>query len=189
MSRHFLTRLRKLVDRDRPPRQKILIPKNIVRDAELWEKLLLRVSSGISMNRLTIRQPTRLAISDSCPFGIGGFLLSGRAWRIKIPKPSPIYGHSTINNFLEFLEMVINVWIMCIEHVESSECLLAVGDNTSAMGWMFRSSRLHEDCSIYYDAVQITARHIAKIIIASKHCLATQHTKGKENIVAPTSFR
>jgi hypothetical protein len=67
--------------------------------------------------------------------------------------------------------------------VDESECLLTVGDNTSATGWMFRSSQLPED-SVYYDAVQLAARHVATLVIDSEHCLATQHTKGKENIVA-----
>jgi hypothetical protein len=86
-----------------------------------------------------------------------------------------------INNFLEFLDMVVNVWLMCIKHVDESECLLAVGDNTSATGWMFRSSQLPKD-SVDYDAVQLAARHVATLVIDSEHCLATQHTKGEENI-------
>jgi hypothetical protein len=44
------------------------------------------------------------------------------------------------NNFLEFFGMVVNVWLTCLEHPNSSESLLAVGDNTSAIGWLFRSS-------------------------------------------------
>ena len=91
------------------------------------------------MNRITIRQPTRLAVSDSCPFGIGGFQLDGRAWRLRIPEASPIYGQSSANNFLEFLGMVIDVWLMCLAYTERSESLLVVDDNTSAIGWMFRS--------------------------------------------------
>jgi hypothetical protein len=106
---HFLNRLRALVNRDRPQGQQITVSRQVVLDAKLWERFLLKASLGISMNRITIRQPTRLAVSDSCPFGIGGFLLEGRAWRVRVPKTSPIYGNSIFNNFLEFLGMVVNV--------------------------------------------------------------------------------
>jgi hypothetical protein len=135
------------------------------------------------MNRVTVRQPTRLAVSDSCPFGIGGFLLEGRAWRIQIPPSSPIYGQSTANNFLEFLGMVVNVWLMCETFTEQSESLLAIGDNTSAIGWLFRSSRIDHD-SLYYDALQLGARKLATLITDSEHCLASQHIKGDANLVA-----
>jgi hypothetical protein len=109
------------------------------------------------MNRITIRQLTKLAVSNSCPFQIGGFLLDGRAWRVKVPRSSPIYGQSTANNFLEFLGMVVNVWLMCLEHPASSESLLAVGNNASAIGWLFRSSRIDQE-SLCYNGLQLGAR-------------------------------
>jgi hypothetical protein len=151
LARHFLTRFRELIDRNKPQNQQITISRQLGLDTELWERFLRKASQGISMNRITIRQPTKLAVSDSCPFGIGGFLLDGRAWRVRIPKSSPIYGQSIVNNFLEFLGMIVNVWLMCRAFNGRSEALLAVGDNTSAIGWMFRSSRIARD-SLYYDA-------------------------------------
>jgi hypothetical protein len=129
-----------------------------------------------------MRQPSRLAISDSCPFGIGGFLLEGRAWRIRIPESSPIYGRSIFNNFLEFLGMIVNIWLMCLEFTSRSECLLAAGDNTSAIGWLFRSSQIPKE-SLYYDAVQLGARKVAELVTESEHCLASQHIKGEMNVV------
>jgi hypothetical protein len=152
-------------------------------DCGLWGGFLKKASQGISMNRVTVRQPTQLAVSDSCPFKIGGFLLEGRAWRIQIPPSSPIYGQSTANNFLEFLGMVVNVWLMCETFTEQPESLLAIGDNTSAIGWLFRSSRIDHD-SLYYDALQLGARKLATLITDSEHCLASQHIKGDANLVA-----
>ena len=149
---HFLTRLRALVNRRRPQHQQITVPHQAILDVSLWELLLEKASLGISMNRVTIRQPSQLAISDSCPFGIGCFLLEGTAWRVRIPQSSPIYAESTVNNFLEFLGMVVNVWLMCLTFRERSEALLVLGDHTSAIGWLFRSSRLPKD-SIYFEAV------------------------------------
>jgi hypothetical protein len=85
LARHFLNRLRTLVDRDKPQGQQITVSQQVVLDTELWERFLLKASLGISMNRITIRQPAPLAVSDSCPFGIGGFLLEGRARRVRAP--------------------------------------------------------------------------------------------------------
>jgi hypothetical protein len=99
-----------------------------------------------------------------------------------MPKTSPIYGHSTVNNFLEFLGMVVNVWLMCVEFTDCSESLLASGDNTSAIGWLFRSSRVPND-SLYYTAVHMGARKLAMSVIKSEHCLASQHIKGEANVV------
>jgi hypothetical protein len=58
LARHFLTRFRKRIGRDHPPRQQLKIPRQVGQDAELWELLLPKASLGISMNRLTIRQLT-----------------------------------------------------------------------------------------------------------------------------------
>jgi hypothetical protein len=63
------------------------------------------------------------------------------------------------------------------------ECLLAQGDNTLAIGWLYKSGRIAKD-SIYYEALQIAARKLAKIIIDSNHGLASQHILGELNTVA-----
>jgi hypothetical protein len=151
-------------------------------DLKLWLIFLASAHQGISLNKITIRQPSRLSWSDACPHGIGGYLLSGRAWRIRIPARSPLRGLSIFNNLFEFLGMVINIWLECLHDDGSEECLLALGDNTSAIGWLFRSSRL-ETTSIYYAAVQIAARHLATLLLNSTHCLASQHLKGELNLV------
>jgi hypothetical protein len=183
LARHFLTRLRSLIDWNKHQQQQITLSRNALLDCQLWEGFLLKASQGMSMNRITNRQPTKLAVSDSCPFGIGGFLLDGRAWRVKTPQTSPIYGQSTANNFLEFLGMVVNVWLMCLACTEVSEALLAAGDNTSAIGWLYRTSRVAPD-SLCYDGLQMGARKMATLVTESEHCLASQHTKGEANIVA-----
>jgi hypothetical protein len=184
LARHFLTRLRALINHNRPQQQQITVSKHIGLDCELWERFLWKAFQGISMNRITVRQPTRLAVSDSCcPFGIGAFLLEGRAWRVRIPESSPIYGQSTANNFLEFLGMFVNMWLMCLTFTDRSESLLAVGDNTSAIGWLFRSSHISPD-SLYYDSLQLGARKLALLVTGSEHCLASQHIKGETNLVA-----
>jgi hypothetical protein len=144
---------------------------------------LEKASQVMSVNRVTVRQPTRLAASDSCPFRIRVFLSEGRAWRIQIPPSSPIHGESTAINFLQFLGMVVNVWLMCKAFAEQSKSLLAIGDNTSAIGWLFRSGQIAQD-SLHCDALQLGARKLATLIADSKHCLASQHIKGDANLVA-----
>jgi hypothetical protein len=80
--------------------------------------------------------------------------------------------------------MVINIWLECLHNDGSEECLLALGDNTSAIGWLLYSSKL-DGTSIYYDAVQIATWHLATaLLINSSHCLASQHLKWELNIAA-----
>ena len=121
------------------------------------------------MNQLTIRKPSKICWSDSCPFGIGGFLLSGRVWRIRIPDSSPIYGLDIANNVLEFLGMMVPIWLVLLECEETGseqDCILALGDNTSAIGWLYKSGKLPFD-SPYYKAVQLIARKLARLVTGS----------------------
>ena len=86
---------------------------------------------------MTVWKPTRLGFSDSCPFGLGGFSHTGRAWRLLIPSDCAFYGESEINNFLEFLAMVVTIWLIILECAakgSSEDCILALGDNTSGIG-------------------------------------------------------
>jgi hypothetical protein len=72
---------------------------------------------------------------------------------------------------------------MCQTLAEQSESLLAIGDNTCAIGWLFRSGQIDQD-SLCYDALQLGARKLATLIADSVHCLASQHIKGDANLVA-----
>jgi hypothetical protein len=86
---------------------------------------------------MTIRKPTRLGFSDSCPFSLGGFTHKGQVWRILIPPDCAFYGESEINNLLEFLAMVVTIWLIIIECAakgSSEDCILALGNNTSGIG-------------------------------------------------------
>jgi hypothetical protein len=138
------------------------------------------------MNQMTIRKPSKICWSDSCPYGIGGFLLSGRAWRVRIPESSPIYGVDIANSVLELLGMAVTIWLVLIECEETGseeDCILALGDSTSAIGWLYKSGKLLPD-SVYYIPVQLISRKVARLITASTHCLASQHLKGDQNKVS-----
>jgi hypothetical protein len=186
LARHFLGRLRLRLRIRRHKNQQLSLCPDEIEDLDLWTFFLAQAHAGISMNKITIRKPSKICWSDSCPFGIGGFLLSGRAWRIRIPPSSPIYGIDMANNVLEFLGMVVTIWLVLIECAEQGseqDCILGLGDNTSAIGWLFKSSKLPPD-SPYYKPVQLIARKLARLINASTHCLAGQHLKGEQNIVS-----
>jgi hypothetical protein len=186
LARHFLNRLRLRIRQRQHKNQELSLNHEELADLDLWLFFLSKAHNGISLNRVTVRQPSKICWSDSCPYGIGGFLLSGRAWRIRIPRSSPIYGVDMANNVLEFLGMMVTVWLVileCKEQCSEQDCILALGDNTSAIGWLYKSSRLVPG-SPYYEPVQLIARKLARLIIDSTHCLASQHIKGEQNTVS-----
>jgi hypothetical protein len=189
LSRHFLSRFRDRVHRssNRPQgKQKHTLSPDEMKDLVLWKEFLHRANGGISMNRISHRQPSQLGWSDSCPSGLGGFSLNGTAWRLRIPDSSPIFGVATVNNVLEFLALTITLWTIILEcewEGASEECILVLGDSTSAIGWLFRTGHVQKE-SFYYAAVHMIARKIARLIAHSSHCLASQHLKGSLNVVA-----
>ena len=186
LSRHFLNRIQLRLKIRRHKNQALSLTQNEIDDFELWLVFLAQARTGMSMNQTTIRQPTKLCWSDSCPHGIGGFLLSGRAWRTRIPDSSPVCGMDIANNVPEFLGMMVTIWLVLIECAETGslqDCILALGDNTSAIGWLFKSGKL--DCnSPHHKAVQMTAQKLARLVTGSSHCLASQHLKGDKNAVS-----
>ena len=88
-----------------------------------------------------------------------------------------------MNNLLEFIGMAVNIWIECARPDSSQDCILAIGDNTSAIGWLHNTSRLDPSWPAH-KAHLIVARHIASLLINHDCCLGTQHIKGELNVVA-----
>jgi hypothetical protein len=120
---------------------------------------------------MTIR---KLLFSDSCPFGLGGMTWQGRAWRLKIPKSSILFGHHEANNVLEYLAMVITIWLCllhCNKEALEQECILALGDNTSAIGWLFKTTGVHQD-SFYYDSVRMIS---ISLLVLTAHSGGTKY--------------
>lgn len=193
LARHFLTRLREAVGGGRPEgmgagsrkanRRMVTLSYETRADLKLWEKLLGKARIGVSINLLVTRQPDKIGWSDACPFGIGGYLLSGRAWRVKIPIESPIHGKNGVNNLLEFIGMVVNIWLTCLEPGSDQSCILAIGDNTSAIGWLHHTAKINPEGATR-EAHLIVARKLAKVLLKHNCCLASQHIKGDLNVVA-----
>jgi hypothetical protein len=160
--------------------QTLRLNKEELEDLALWLNFLSMAREGISMNGLTLRNPTILSVSDSCSCGLGGFTTNGRAWRLKVSSSSFIY------NVLEFLAMTITIWLAlkeCEEEGKVDKLILALGDNTSAIGWMFKTGKLTKD-SPYYTAANSIARKTADLLSRSKNFLVSQHIPGKENEIA-----
>jgi hypothetical protein len=131
---------------------------------------------------LTVQTPTRMAWSDSCPFGLGGYSLQGRAWRLQVPYNCPFYGEDTANNVLEFLGMAVSIMLLLKEAADNQDCILVLGDNTAAVSWIFRSGRVSRN-SRYYRAVKLIARTIASHALQAGAQICSQHLAGVTNTV------
>ena len=187
LSRHFLNEIRvKCLSVPRKKGQHIRFTKEELEDLVLWQHFLRSAREGISINLLVVRTPTRLAWSDSCPFGLGGYTLGGYAWRVRVPRDCNFYGDDSVNNVLEFLGMAISILLLIHEANHSGEsfpCLLALGDNTSAISWLFRSGRVPRS-SRYYNIVKSIARKVATEVTNSRAQLCSQHIAGSLNIIS-----
>ena len=193
ISRHFLSRIRE--DLGTPSRsttgntykangkRSVKLSDESRADLALWESILRRARDGISMNLLVTRRPDKICWSDACPFGIGGYNLKGRAWRVRIPPDSPIHGQNGVNNLLEFMGMVINVWVSCTEPDSDQSCILSIGDNTSAIGWLHHTAHI-DPGGATRKAHLLVARKLARLLMEHNCCLASQHVKGEMNVVA-----
>jgi hypothetical protein len=201
LARHFLPRLRRRTQRPSPAprqqatlsveeipspaRQQATLSVEEILDLRLWLLILAHANRGISLNLLVRRRPQFLGWCDSCPYGLGGLLSNGRAWRLQVPADCILYGDSTANNALEFLALGITVLLLVLDVPQPMTCLLAMGDSTSTIGWLFRTSFTAHD-SPYAETCHFIARSIASAIIASDHCLSSQHVPGVHNIVPDT---
>ena len=139
LGNHFLNRLRASICRSKHKRSRVHLNTNQREDLELFDHLLKKACNGISINLLVCRRPSKICLSDSCPYGIVGFsCLSGRAWRLKIPLD--VVGKVS-NNLLEFIAEVTCMWIDVIEkQMDHLDCCLSFEDNTSAVSWMHLSN-------------------------------------------------
>ena len=176
-SSYFMNRLRHL--------QRVTEHKNwanlsatVKTDLELWLVFLKRAHEGTSINNLVFRKPSHFFWADSCPFGLGGYSSSGRAWRFYIP---PHLRSIHTNNVLEYMAIIITIWIDADEGlIPPLSCCLGCSDNTSGVGWLHRSNfdpvarPVHEDCS----------RHLAYIMMSINSTLYSQHQKGEHNDIA-----
>jgi hypothetical protein len=151
-------------------------------DISLHRQFLRIAKDGISMNLLTYRQSTHAIIGDASEYGLGAFHLeSGRGWAWYIPQH--LQGRAHIN-LLEFLTQLIQIWVDIIEgRIHEEDCILAMGDNTTAMGWLRRSNfrETNEDGNDW-KVKQEVARKVATLVLDAKTChLLQEQFRGYKN--------
>jgi hypothetical protein len=85
------------------------------------------------MNTIVFRHPTHIYRSDASEFGLGGYsLISGKAWRFKLPIDCRL---RTSLNSLEFLSCMITIWIDILsDDIDEESCILSQTDSTTAAG-------------------------------------------------------
>jgi hypothetical protein len=107
------------------------LDKEEVANLHLWMLFLAEAHhAGISMEGVTISETSEALWCGCCPFGTRVFLLSGRAWRVRIPELSPIHGANVVSNVLKFLGMMIAAWLVVVECKElgsKQDCVLTLG--------------------------------------------------------------
>lgn len=192
MARHFMSRLRFLMNRCLKQRRTKLQPAE-AEDLRLMQAFLTKAHQGISMNLLTFRRPNIvLRLDASTSHGLGGYSADGRIWRWAIP--TPWLGLLNIN-ILEFLAVIIGIWIEVHEgRLTPLSCILAMTDNTSAAGWVRKSnfSELRdgsEESKLDMKLKRILARKLASITLDADSCLYSQWFPGNKNDVADCCSR
>ena len=190
---HFLNNVRSLQLKASKKNHNVKITGAAKEDLKLSLKFLKRAEQGVSMNTMVFRKPDHIYISDASEHGLGGFALNdGRAWRYIIP-PN-LRGRAHIN-LLEFIVQVVSIWIDNIDNkINKYDCLLAIGDNTTAAGWLKRSnfrdnSEENKESSGEWMLKQQVARKLASLILDSDSVLYTQWFKGEHNVVADSLLR
>ena len=181
-SKYFLNRLRTLCKTTEKTTW-ANIPQATRDDLELWKEFLKKGRGGTSINNIVFRSPSTYHWADSCPFGLGGYSASGRAWRFYIP--ANLRSQHT-NNVLEYIAIIVTIWIEALENrLPPLSCCLAMSDSTSTVGWLHKTNfnrenrPVHEDCS----------RHIARIMMAHNSTIYSQHQRGKSNVIADVLSR
>ena len=147
-------------------------------DLAFWKFLLRKAHAGLSLNLLSMRVPTHLYKADASSVGIGGYSLSGRAWRWQLPPH--LLGRASIN-LLEFLASLVGPWIDIIEGnlPEYSSCLCE-GDNRSAICWLTNANFSSDEQPAHHAA----ARRIATLLMNNNSNLHPQWISGSTNVVA-----
>ena len=181
MGAHFLNNFRSMELKAQDTKHAIIIPKRVKDDAKLWLKFIKVAGDGISMNIITFRKPNVIIIGDACEHGLGAFNIRGRGWRLIIP--AHLRGRAHIN-LLEFLTQVIQIWLDILEgRIKEGDCILAMGDNTSSMGWLRRTNfRAKDESDQDWLAKQHVARKLAEQVLSIKALIYSQWFKGEYNV-------
>ena len=186
---HFLNNIRQTEIKATISNKSQKINNRTREDFVLAKKFIEKAYSGVNMNLMTFRVPTKIYINDASEHGLGGFAThSGKAWNWVIPEK--LRGRAHIN-LLEFLAQVISIWVDVInEEIDPLDCLLGMGDNTASMGWLRRTNfRENDESDFEWLAKQKVARKLANLILDSDAALYRQWFRGADNDVADSLSR
>ena len=185
---HFLSNIRHLQILAERRGHNVKLNNRVRSDLLLAQAFIKKTQQGVSMNLLTFRAPDIVYICDASEYGMGGFASHGRAWAYTIPSNLRNRAHI---NILEYLAQIVSIWIDIIEHrLQSEDCVLSIGDNTSSLGWMRRSNfRQKEESDESWEVKQHLGRHLAQLTLDSDIVLYKQWLKGHDNVVADSLSR
>ena len=160
----------------------------MIADLELCLKLLQKTRLGISLNSISFRLPNMCYFEDVCNHGLGGWNHLGEFYDWVIPKD--LVGDAHINE-LEFLACVIHPWMDILSgRILRGDCVLVMGDSTTAMGWLYKSKYREEGESADRHAIRLMiARKLADLVIDNDLTLYSQWFPGKQNIIADSLSR
>jgi hypothetical protein len=80
--------------------------------------------------------------------------------------------------------MAINILLETLScRTDEFACILALRDNTSVIGWLFRSAGLELDELAMEAHLMVLARKVAHIVLDNDSCLASLHLPGNLNTV------
>ena len=186
---HFLNNIRSLQIKASRSNHNVHVSKNAIAELQLARSFLKRAHQGVSMNCIVFRKPTHVYLGDASEHGLGGFSVkTGKAWRYLIPVK--LRGRAHIN-LLEFLVQVVSIWIDMLDGaIYSQDCLLAMGDNTTAAGWCKRTNfRENNEADTDWMVKQKVARKLASLVLDKEAVLYTQWFKGISNVVTDSLSR
>ena len=185
---HFFSNIRHaqiLADRRK---HNIKLSRRVKEDLKLAINFLDKAEQGFSMNTVVFRKPEKYFICDASEYGLGGFSTEGRAWTWEIPQEFKGRAHI---NVLEYMAQLISIWTDMMEgNIGKQDCILAMGDNTSAMGWLKRSNfRQLDDEDESWLVKQCIGRKLAELILNSETVLYKQWLQGSQNALADSLSR
>jgi hypothetical protein len=146
------------------------------------------------MNSIVFRAPDHVYIGDTSKHGLGGIAVNhGASWRWEIPEE--LRGRAHIN-ILEFMVQLISIWIDILAgRIKSQDFILAIGDSTTAAGWLRRSNfresleKTEMETPNDWFVKQQVARKLATLILDCEGVLYSQWFKGKDNVVKDSLSR
>ena len=147
-------------------------------DLHIFVKFIQQAQIGTSINNLVFRRPSHFCWDDSCPLGLDGYSASGLTWQFYIP---PSLQSQYTNNVLEFLAQIVTIWFDIIAgFMPQFAYCLGCSNSSSTVGWMHWSNFDQNARPVHEDL----ARHLARILMAAKCTLYSQHQKGRFNVIA-----